>query len=74
MENILATATTVLYPEIEQIKDMMKQNGARNAIMSGSGPTVFGIYEDKETAKKAGEMILQLELANEVYVTVPVSE
>ena len=52
----------------------MKQNGARNAIMSGSGPTVFGIYEDKETAKKAGEMILQLELANEVYVTVPVSE
>ena len=64
----------MLYPEIEQLKDMMKQNGARNAIMSGSGPTVFGIYEDKETAKKAGEMILQLELANEVYVTVPVSE
>ena len=74
MENILETVTTVLYPEIEQLKDMMKQNGARNAIMSGSGPTVFGIYEDKETAKKAGEMILQLELANEVYVTVPVSE
>lgn len=74
MENILETVTTVLYPEIEQLKDMMKQNGARNAIMSGSGPTVFGIYEDKETAKKAGETILQLELANEVYVTVPVSE
>ena len=74
MENILETVTTVLYPEIEQLKDIMKQNGARNAIMSGSGPTVFGIYEEKDTATKAGELIIKEELANEVYVTVPVSE
>lgn len=74
MENILETVTTVLYPEIEQLKDMMKQNGARNAIMSGSGPTVFGIFDDREVATKASELITRNALANEVYVTVPVSE
>lgn len=74
MENILETVTAVLYPEIDQLKDIMKQNGAKNAIMSGSGPTVFGIFEEEKTAKKVSEIILSQELANEVYVTVPVSE
>ena len=31
---------------------MMKENGALNAMMSGSGPTVFGLYSDKRMAKK----------------------
>lgn len=74
MENILETVTTVMYPEIEALKDAMKQNGARNAIMSGSGPTVFGIFDDREAAAKAGDIIRRKGLANEVYVTVPVSE
>lgn len=74
MSNVLETVTATLYPEIEQLKDMMKANGARNAIMSGSGPTVFGIYDTKEDAQAVGDKIIQEKLANEVYVTVPVSK
>lgn len=74
MENILETVTASLYPEIDQLKLIMKQNGARNAIMSGSGPTVFGLFEEEETAAKARDIVLNLRLANEAYVTVPVSD
>jgi len=41
------------YPAILKIKHKMIKNGALGAMMSGSGPTVFGIYENKLAAKKA---------------------
>lgn len=69
--NVLESVTTVLYPEIDKLKDTMKEHGALNAIMSGSGPTVFGLYEDEETAKTAAEFIKQSEMANQIFVTVP---
>ncbi len=72
MENVLETVTTVLYPEIEVIKDEMKSLGALNAIMSGSGPTVFGIYDSKEKADKAAVNIKEKKLSNEIFVTKPV--
>ena len=50
MENVLETVTTKLYPQIEEIKQSMKETGAENAIMSGSGPTVFGLYRGKAIA------------------------
>ena len=55
MGNVLESVTIPHYPVIEQIKDQMKASGAINAMMSGSGPTVFGLFEDEETAKKAME-------------------
>lgn len=74
MENILEHVTCKLHPEIEALKTAMKRNGANNAIMSGSGPTVFGIFESEEVAQKAADDITEKGLANEVYVTVPVSK
>ncbi len=74
MDNVLETVTVKLHPEIEKLKNIMKDKGALNAIMSGSGPTVFGIYEDKSVAEAAGEYIIKKELSQEVYVTEPVSE
>lgn len=53
MENVLETVTIKKYPVIQEIKDFMKENGAVNALMSGSGPTVFGIYETEEAAGEA---------------------
>ena len=41
------------YPEIEAIKNEIISNGALNAIMSGSGSSVFGVFENKEEAKSA---------------------
>lgn len=72
MENVLETVTTVLYPEIEVIKSEMKNMGALNAIMSGSGPTVFGIFDSKEKADKAALSIKDKKLSNEIFVTKPV--
>ena len=69
MENVLETVTVREYPVIRQIKEEMKRNGALNALMSGSGPTVFGIYEDGETAKKAYEAVKAQGLAREIFVT-----
>ncbi len=53
MDNILQTVTIKEYPVISEIKDKMKEMGALNSLMSGSGPTVFGIYQNRELAKKA---------------------
>ena len=53
----------------ERIKEEMKKAGALNAMMSGSGPTVFGLFENKTQAKKAQESIREKALAKQVYVT-----
>ena len=47
----------------------MKENGALNAMMSGSGPTVFGLFEDEKTAKAAYQTLCDLRLAKWVYLT-----
>ena len=53
MENVLETVTVKKYPIIEELKTVMKENGAVNSIMSGSGPTVFALYDSEYRAKKA---------------------
>lgn len=53
MENVLEQITKKHYPAIGEIKDIMRKEGALNALMSGSGSTVFGIFKSKETAEKA---------------------
>ena len=45
---MLETVTENAYPVITEIKSIMMQEGALNSIMSGSGPTVFGLFDDKE--------------------------
>ena len=47
MGNVLERVTIEEYPVIEDIKNAMKEAGALNAMMSGSGPTVFGIFENR---------------------------
>lgn len=69
MRNLLETVTIPQYPIIDEIKRCMMENGALGAMMSGSGPTVFGLFEDLDTAKKAYEAVLQSHLAKQVYLT-----
>ena len=68
MGNVLETVTIVDYPIIEKIKDVMKENGALNSMMSGSGPTVFGIFDDRNKARQAQQKIRELQIAKQVYV------
>ncbi len=53
MDNLLQTVTVKDYPIITDIKRKMLELGALTSLMSGSGPTVFGIYKNVELAKKA---------------------
>ncbi len=69
MGNVLEDVTIPEYPIIEEIKNQMKASGAVNAMMSGSGPTVFGLFDDEETAKKAYEDMKASDLAKQIYLT-----
>lgn len=69
MGNVLETVTCKQYPVIVQLKELMKAHGALNAMMSGSGPTVFGLFTEKEAAEAAREAIREQGLAKQVYLT-----
>lgn len=69
MGNVLETVTIKKYPVIRKIKDAMLANGAENALMSGSGPTVFGIYREKGRAGEAYKALERLGLARQIFVT-----
>ena len=69
MENVLETVTVKEYPVIEEIKQVIRENGAINALMSGSGPTVFGLFRNKKQAEKVKELLREKELAKQVFVT-----
>lgn len=69
MGNVLEKVTIEEYPVIAEIKDMMKEHGALNAMMSGSGPTVFGLFDNKEVARAAADKIRKSKFAKQVYVT-----
>ena len=53
MENVMESVTISKHPVIRDIKNSLLESGALGAIMSGSGPTVFGLFEDYNTAKAA---------------------
>ncbi len=69
MGNILETVTIPNYPVIDQIKQRMMESGAAISMMSGSGPTVFGLFHDEETAKRAKREMIRSGLARQVYLT-----
>lgn len=69
MGNVLETVTIPNYPVIAEIKKQMIHSGALGAMMSGSGPTVFGLFENERQARKAYEEMKQTGLAKQLYLT-----
>ena len=68
---VLQDVTIPAYPEVERIKEQMKALGAVNAMMSGSGPTVFGIFDNEEKAQKACQKLRESGSCQQVFLTVP---
>lgn len=68
MGNVLEKVTVAMHPEIAQIKECMLKHGALGAMMSGSGPTVFGLFRSREAAQKAYEKVRSQGIAKQVYV------
>jgi 4-diphosphocytidyl-2-C-methyl-D-erythritol kinase len=69
MGNVLESVTIPNYPVIEQIKEQMMKSGASAAMMSGSGPTVFGLFSNVESARRAKDEMKRCGLAKQVYLT-----
>lgn len=67
--NVMEEVTVGEYPIIEEIKKVMLEGGALNSIMSGSGPTVFGLFDDKEKAELTMRMIEEKKLTEQLYLT-----
>ncbi len=69
MGNVLESVTVPLYPVIDSIKKDMIEHGAINAMMSGSGPTVFGIFPDEQSMIACQQFLRQKGEARQVYTT-----
>ncbi len=69
MDNVLQSVTETKYPVISQLKVFMEENGARKALMSGSGPTVFGIFESRAEAEAAAEKLADKKIVKQIFVT-----
>lgn len=71
MGNVLETVMIPAYPVINEIKRTMMDNGAIGSMMSGSGPTVFGIFDSPVAAKQAMKAVRAAKLAKQICLTTP---
>jgi len=67
LRNDLEAVTARRHPEIEALKSELVSLGARGALMSGSGPTVFGVFADEASARRASSR-LQMRPGHRVFV------
>ena len=67
--NVLETVTGQHYPVIGEIERLLKEHGADGALMSGSGPTVFGLFQDEKKARAAQKVLEKSGLAKQLYLT-----
>ncbi|MEG0806296.1 MAG: 4-(cytidine 5'-diphospho)-2-C-methyl-D-erythritol kinase [Lachnospiraceae bacterium] len=69
MGNILESVTVAMHPQIMYLKELMLREGAMQAMMSGSGPAVFGFFYQKEQAEKVANLLKEKNLVQQVNVT-----
>ena len=69
MDNVLASVTENKYGIIKEIKQSMEKSGAIKAMMSGSGPTVFGIFETMVQAAGAYDAIKEKGMARDIFIS-----
>lgn len=71
MENVLESVTIPAYPVIASLKEEMRRLGAGGSLMSGSGPTVFGIFTEEAAAREAFLRLRGNPRAKQVFLTAP---
>lgn len=69
MGNVLETVTAEAYPLIGQLKKYMEAHGACGALMSGSGPAVFGLFDDRAAAESCYEGLRSAGTAKQIFLT-----
>ena len=73
MANVLETVTIPANPVIDSVKKLIAENDSMGVLMSGSGPTVFGIYDnwDKELAQRVVDMLREKDEIQAAYAVSP---
>ena len=66
--NVLEEVTIPDYPIVQEIKDKMMAHGALNSMMTGSGPTVFGLYDDKKKAIETVDALKESRTLEQLYL------
>ena len=69
MGNVLQDVTIPAHPIIDTLKNRMRELGAAESMMSGSGPTVFGIFTEEATARKAYEQMVADNVTKQIFLT-----
>ncbi len=69
--NVLESVTIPAHPRIAALKESMMEGGALASMMSGSGPSVFGIFDDREKAEAVCEMFREQDGSMQVFLTQP---
>lgn len=69
MGNVFEPGIIARYPVIQEIKDLMEAHGSLKAMMSGSGPTVFGIFDNEDKMEAAAAVLRESRLAKTVFAT-----
>lgn len=72
IHNVLEPVTTAKYGVINDIEKVLEENGAVKAFMTGSGPTVFAVYDDENKAEKGLEAVKKSGLARQLFLTKPI--
>lgn len=70
--NVLECVTAEKHKEIKTLEAVMLEGGALNAMMSGSGPTVFGLFDNREKAENTALEIKKRGMARQLFVVKPV--
>jgi len=71
LDNVLESVTVPKYPKVTEIKQLMLELGALGSLMSGSGPTVFGIFERHSDAKRAYDEFKKGPYRSQTFLTLP---
>jgi 4-diphosphocytidyl-2-C-methyl-D-erythritol kinase len=75
LTNDLERVTVAKYPEIGLAKEKLLDLGAIGALMSGSGPTVFGLFDNAETAKSARQrLMMDIDKDLQLFLVDPILE
>ncbi len=72
IENVLEPVTVSKYPVIAGIETVLENSGAVRAFMTGSGPTVFAVFDSRQKAEEGLEAVRESGLAPEMFLSVPI--
>ena len=71
--NVLEEVTASKYKEVGQLEEILRKEGAVGAFMTGSGPTVFGVFDKKDAAEAGYRAVVESKLAPETFLSAPIN-